>query len=131
MTAYGPYSPVRKAGDYYFISGQVGINPATKQAASSVKAQTRQVLANLDVLLISQGLSRADVIKTTVFLKNMQDFAVCNELYTDFFPEPRPARSCVEVSSLPAITATPLLIELEAVAYKPYGHANDVSKGVA
>lgn len=114
---FGPYTPVRKAGDYYFVSGQVGAD-ANKHAEPDIAAQCRQVCANLDSVLSSTGLSAADVVKTTVFLKNMNDFAAVNDIYVSFFPEPRPARSCVAVAALPNVADNELLIEIEAVAYK-------------
>ena len=114
---YGPYTPVRSAGDFHFVSGQIGVDPATKQAAADIAAQTRQALVNLGAVLREKGLTEADVVKTTVFLKDLGDFAAVNEVYQKFFPEPRPARSCVGVAGLPRIAATDLLVEIEAVAY--------------
>ncbi len=118
---YGPYSAVRQAGDWYFISGQVGIDPQSKLAQPSFSGQMQQVLANLDGLLAAHSLSPNDVVKTTIFLRNMDDFAACNELYVQYFPEPRPARSSVEVSSLPHLADTELMVEIEAIAYKQEG----------
>jgi len=73
-TKYGPYSPVRRAGNYYYVSGQVGVDPATKQAATDVSDQARQALENLRAVLAEDGLGLADVAKTTVFLTDMADF---------------------------------------------------------
>ncbi|HSH55202.1 MAG TPA: RidA family protein [Candidatus Limnocylindrales bacterium] len=115
---YGPYSPVRRVGDWYYVSGQVGIDPHTGSASADVHQQTRQVLENLNRLLDQHRLQPIDVVKTTVFLRNIEDFAACNDIYVEFFPEPRPARSCVAVASLPRIGTEELLVEIEAVAYK-------------
>lgn len=114
---FGPYSSMTKAGGFYFISGQVGISQESA-VDETVAAQTHQVLQNMKTVLEASGLSMSDVVKTTVFLLNMDDFKTVNEIYTSYFPEPRPARSCVEVSSLPQVSDTELLIEIEAVAYK-------------
>lgn len=116
---YGPYSPVRQAGDYYFISGQVGVNPATKQAAAGIAEQTHQALTNLQAVLQPAGLSLEDVVKTTVFLTNMEHFTEVNSVYVEHFTSvPRPARSCVGVAKLPNVAHNELLVEIEAVAYK-------------
>lgn len=117
MGALGPYSPIRKAGDNYFISGQVGVN-ADKKAAADVQEQCKQALENLKDLLKSADLTLADVVKTTVFLKDIGDFQMVNEVYMSYFPEPRPARTCLAVSSLPKVADHELLVEIEAVAYK-------------
>lgn len=115
--AFGPYSPIRQAGDYYFVSGQVGVTPE-RTAREDVTRQSQQALQNLESVLQSAGLAMADVVKTTIFLKNIADFAAVNEVYITHFPEPRPARSCVEVAGLPKLTDNALLVEIEAVAYK-------------
>jgi len=119
MISYGPYSPIRQADNFYFISGQVGIDPQTKLAAKDIKQQTVQTLENMKSLLAAHGLTLDKVIKTTVYLKNMTRFKDMNEVYTKYFNEPRPARSCVEVSALPKLAVNELLIEIEDVAYKP------------
>ncbi len=116
--AYGPYSPIKKAGETCYISGQIGIDPATKQAEADITTQTKQVLANLEALLGEAGLTRANVVKTTVFLTDMGDFAAMNEVFQEFFPAPRPARSTIGVNELPRVGDQPLLVEIEAVAYK-------------
>jgi 2-iminobutanoate/2-iminopropanoate deaminase len=115
---FGPYTPVRIAGDLAFVSGQVGIDPTSKQAEAGVEAQTRQVLKNLRKQLEDNGLNLGQVVKTTVFLTDMADFAAMNEVYLEYFPEPRPARSCVAVAELPRLSDNPLLVEIEAVAYR-------------
>jgi 2-iminobutanoate/2-iminopropanoate deaminase len=118
-TTYGPYSPVKKAGSFYFVAGQVGVDAETKTAPSAVAAQTHQALKNLEVVLKAVGLRLHDVVKTSIFLKDMCDFAAVNQVYVAYFNEPRPARSCVAVVELPRIIAgTDLLVEIEAIAHK-------------
>lgn len=114
---FGPYSAVRKAGSYYFISGQVGVDK-DKKTVGDVVAQTHQALRNLDDVLASEGLGFNDVVKTTLFLTEMSDFTTVNEVYLKYFAVPRPARSCVGVAELPDVGDKNLLIEIEAVAYK-------------
>jgi 2-iminobutanoate/2-iminopropanoate deaminase len=114
---FGPYSPIRQAGTLYFVSGQVGID-AYRQAANDVASQTHQALANMRDALESAGLFMGNVVKTTIFLKNIDDFTVVNEVYVSYFPELRPARSCVGIASLPKLADNELLIEIEAIAYK-------------
>ncbi len=118
MTTYGPYSPVFKAGNLYFISGQIGINPETMVADSGIIGQTKQALENLKRLLSENNLDIKNTAKTTVYLKNMTDFTAMNEVYVTCFQEPRPARTCVEVSKLPILADNELLIEIEAVVYQ-------------
>ncbi len=117
---YGPYSLVAKAGDMYFISGHLGVNNQTKKAPVSIEEQTHLMFSNLKTTLDNFGLSFGDIVKTTVFLKNIDDFDKMNVIYLQYFSDPRPARSCVEVSNLPNVTkdASHPLIEIEAVAYK-------------
>jgi reactive intermediate/imine deaminase len=116
---FGPYTPVRKAGNFYFISGQVGVDPLTKTASADVAQQTKQVLYNLESLLAEQNLTMNDVIKTAIFVTNIDDFASVNAVYETFFDNPRPARSTVQVAALPKVAGeTPLVVEIEAVAYK-------------
>ncbi len=118
-TQFGPYSPVKQAGNLYFVSGQVGVHPVTKTAPSDIRAQTRQVLDNLAAVLKTANLDLSHVVKTTLFLNNIDDFAAVNEIYVTYFPEPRPARSCVAIASLPRVAGdTELLIEIEAIAHK-------------
>ncbi len=115
---FGPYSPVCQAGDLYFISGQVGVNSVNKQAPQGIEQQTELLLINLEQALLEAGLTKKNIVKTTVFLRDMADFAIVNQLYMTYFAEPRPARSCVAVAELPRIGDQPLLIELEAIAWK-------------
>ena len=100
--AIGPYSPAVRAGQLVFISGQVPIDPSTGNLIDGdIAAQTRRALDNLGALLKAAGLSYANVVRTTVFLADMNDFSVMNQAYATFFSEPYPARSTVQVSRLP------------------------------
>jgi len=100
--AIGPYSPAVRAGQMVFVSGQVPIDPATGNLIDGdIAAQTRRVFDNLGALLKAAGLSYANVVRTTVFLADMNDFAAMNQTYATFFSEPYPARSTVQVSRLP------------------------------
>ncbi len=110
--ALGPYSQGVIMGNVLFTSGQVGIDPATSAVAADIEGQARQVLKNVKAVLEAGGASMNDVVKTTVFVKNMDDFARVNEIYAEFFTEPYPARSCVEVARLPK----DMLVEMEAIA---------------
>ena len=119
MTTYGPYTPVRQAGNNYYVSGQIGIDPATKTIGSDAAGQTEQALANLKHVLNGVGLAMNDVVKTTVFLTDMNNFAVMNAAYEKVFDAPRPARSTIGVRELPRVTeSVRLLVEIEAIAYK-------------
>lgn len=115
---FGPYTPIRQAGDLYFVSGQIGVDPETKQAAVSISEQTHQVFKNLEMVLGNANLTLGNVIKTTVFLDNIDDFAAVNDIYVGYFNGLPPARSCVAVSSLPKVADQKILIEIEAVVYK-------------
>ena len=111
--AIGPYSQGIKVGDMIFFSGQLPINVETGVMPEGIEAQTAESLKNIQGLLESQGLTFADVVKTTVFLDNMGDFAAMNGVYAQFFTEPYPARSAVEVAKLPKDA----LIEIEVIAH--------------
>jgi 2-iminobutanoate/2-iminopropanoate deaminase len=110
----GPYSQgIVAKGSFLFTAGQVAIDPATGQlAAGDVKAQTRQVMKNLTAVLKEAGSSMEKVVKTTVFLKDMNEFAMMNEIYGEFFPANPPARSTVEVARLPKDAK----VEIEVIA---------------
>ena len=94
----GPYSPAIRAGQLLFVSGQVSIDP---ESGSDIKAETRRVMENIGVLLRAGGLDFSAVVRTTVFLSDMNDFAAMNEVYGGFFAEPYPARATVQVARLP------------------------------
>ena len=108
----GPYTPIVRAGDWLVVSGQVGAVDG-KLVAGGVREQLAQSLANLRALLESQGASLTDVVKTTVFLRHMTDFAAVNEVYVDAFGDHRPARSAIGVAELPLGA----LVEVEAWAF--------------
>lgn len=110
--AIGPYSQAVMAGSLLYTSGQLGLDPDTGDLASGIEGQTKQSLKNVQAILEEAGLQKTDVIKTVVFLKNMSDFAVVNGIYAEFFGDHKPARSCVEVASLPKGG----LVEIEVVA---------------
>ncbi len=111
--AIGPYSQAIEVNGMLFTSGVIPINPATNQLVEGgIEVQAAQAIGNLKNLLEAAGSSCDKVIKTTVFIKNMDDFGTVNEIYKSFFEEDCPARSCVEVARLPK----DVLIEIEAVA---------------
>ena len=111
--AIGPYSQAIQAGNLLFLSGQIPIDPKTGDlVGGDIRQQTRQVLENIKGLLESQKLGMERVVKVTIFLKDMGDFAHVNEIYATYFPSSPPARSTVEVSRLPKDVA----IEMEAIA---------------
>ena len=110
--AIGPYSQAQIVGSLVCTSGQIPVDPATGLIAEGVEAQAEQVFKNIANLLESAGSSISKVVKTTVFIKNMDDFAAINAVYGKYFTQPYPARSCVEVARLPK----DVLIECEAIA---------------
>ena len=113
--AIGPYSQAIEVNNMVFTSGVISIDPKTNTlVAGTIEEQTEQVLSNLKNLLEAAGTSMDNVVKTVVFIKNMDDFGKINEVYGKYFPEPYPARSCVEVARLPK----DVLIEIEAIAAK-------------
>lgn len=101
-SAIGPYSPAIRAGQFLFVSGQVPIDPATGQIVEGdVQAQTRRVMENIGALLTAGGMTFAHVVRTTVFLADMNDFGAMNEVYGQYFQAPAPARATVQVARLP------------------------------
>ncbi len=111
--AIGPYSQAIKVGNLIYTSGQIPIDPATGTlVAGGIKEQTRQSLLNVQAILKEAGLSMSSVVKTTVFMADMNDFADMNAVYAEFFTEPYPARSAVAVKALPKGA----LVEIEVVA---------------
>lgn len=100
--AIGPYSPAVRTGSLLFLSGQVGLDPSTGNlVAGDIKAQARRVMDNIGALLASAGLDFSAVVRTTVFLADMDDFAAMNEVYSAYFEAPYPARATVQVARLP------------------------------
>ena len=112
--AIGPYSQAIEVNGMIYTSGIIPVVPATGEIPEGSQAQARQVLTNLSALLQEAGSSMDQVVKTTVFIKEMNDFGAINEVYAQFFPAPYPARSCVEVARLPK----DVMLEIEAVATK-------------
>lgn len=110
--AIGPYSQAVSCGDQLFISGMLGIDPTTGELQSGIAAQAEQALKNLCAALKANGMTEANVVKTTIFLTDMGAFGTVNELYAKVFTAPYPARSCVQVSALPKGG----LFEIEAIA---------------
>jgi 2-iminobutanoate/2-iminopropanoate deaminase len=109
----GPYSAALRAGELLFVSGQVPIDPATgKMVDGGIDVQTRRVLENIGLLLKAAGLSYEHVVRTTVFLADMNDFKAMNDVYGGFFPQPFPARSTVQAARLPRDAR----IEIDAIA---------------
>lgn len=109
--AIGPYSQAIVTGGMLFCSGQIPLDPVTGEIPEGVEAQAEQALTNVKNLIESAGASIDNVVKTTVFIKDMNDFAKINEIYAKYFTEPFPARSCVEVARLPK----DVLLEVEAI----------------
>lgn len=111
--AIGPYSQAVQAGGSIYVSGQLPINPPTGEfAGADIRAQARQSLENIKAILAAAGTDMAHVVKTTVLLQDMADFAAMNEVYAEYFSEPYPARAAFQVAKLPKDA----LVEIEAVA---------------
>ncbi len=112
--AIGPYSQGIKAGDFVFFSGQIPLDPATGELVNrSIENQTKRVLQNMQAALEGADLNFSHVVKTTIYLTDLDDFACVNEIYGSFFPQPAPARACVQVAALPKGCN----IEIEWVAF--------------
>ncbi|OGL46589.1 MAG: hypothetical protein A2149_00395, partial [Candidatus Schekmanbacteria bacterium RBG_16_38_11] len=113
--AIGPYSQAVKVGSWLFVSGQIPVDPATGEIVTGgIEKQTERVMENINNILIFSGMGLQDVIKTTIYLQNINEFAKFNETYAKFFPLEPPARATVEVSRLPKSVG----IEIETIAYK-------------
>ena len=113
--AIGPYSQAIDTGSFVFLSGQIPLDPETgKISGADVKSQTTRVLRNVEAVLAGAGLARTHVVKTTVFLADMADFAAMNEVYAEFFGATRPARSTVQAAALPRGA----LVEIEVIAQR-------------
>lgn len=112
--AIGPYSQAIEVNGMVFTSGVIPVDPATGEIPEGSVAQAKQVMENMRNLLEAAGTSMEQVVKTTVFIKEMDDFGAINEVYAQYFPEPYPARSCVEVARLPK----DVLLEMEVLATK-------------
>ncbi len=112
--AIGPYSQAIDTGSVVFASGQIPLNPANGEVVEGIKAQTEQSIANVTAILNEAGLTLDNVVKTTVFLADMNDFAAMNEVYGNAFKAPYPARSAVAVRELPK----KVLVEIEVIAMR-------------
>ena len=112
--AIGPYAQAWAAGNMLFTSGQLGLDPVTNTLPETIEAQTVQSLDNILAIVEEAGFQKTDIVKTTVFVKDLADFALVNKLYTGFFGDHKPARSCVEVARLPKDA----LIEIEVIAQR-------------
>lgn len=110
--AIGPYSQAIQTGNLLLTSGQLGLDPVTGSLPEGVEAQAEQALKNIGAILSEAGYTKEDVVKTTVFIRNMGDFGKVNTIYATFFGDHKPARSCVEVSALPKGG----LVEIEVIA---------------
>jgi len=115
--AIGPYSQGVAAGPWVFTAGQIGLDPETGELAEGLEAQARRALANVGAILAAAGCGWGDVVKTTVYLADMKDFAAVNALYAEAVSEPHPARSTVAAAGLPKGA----LVEIDAVAWKGTG----------
>jgi 2-iminobutanoate/2-iminopropanoate deaminase len=112
--AIGPYSQAVEAGEWIFTSGQIPLTPSGEMVEADIVKQTHQVIQNIRAVLQAAGSDLDRVVKTTLFIKDMNQFAAINEVYAQYFSEHKPARSCVEVARLPK----DVLIEMEVVALK-------------
>jgi 2-iminobutanoate/2-iminopropanoate deaminase len=110
--AIGPYSQAILSGNFLFLSGQLPIDPVNGEISGDIKAQTDQIFKNMASILAEVGASLKDVLKTTVFLKDLNDFAAMNEAYKQYFAHEPPARTCVQVAGIPRGA----LIEIESIA---------------
>lgn len=111
-SAIGPYSQGVKVGNMIYTSGQIPVNPETGELEMDIKKATKRSMENVKAILEEAGTTLENIIKTTIFLKDMNDFALVNEVYASFFKENPPSRSCVEVARLPKDA----VIEIEAIA---------------
>ena len=112
--AIGPYSQGVIVGDFVYTSGQIPLNPVTGELVTDIKLETKQSMENIKAILEEAGTSLNNVVKTSIFLKDLNDFEAVNEVYGTYFIENKPARSCVQVAKLPKDA----VIEIEAIAVK-------------
>lgn len=112
--ALGPYSQAIEAGDFVYVSGQIGIDPGTGEVVEGIEKQTEQVLKNLEAILTEAQTDFSQVVKFTIYLQSMDEFVTVNEIYGGYLTEPYPARATVEVSRLPK----DVLVEMDVVVYK-------------
>jgi len=109
----GPYSQAIRAGDFLFISGQIPLNPQSRKIEGNIKEQTERVIKNIEAILKAENSSLEDVVKVTVYLKDLKEFGEMNEIYERYFGNSKPARVTAEVSGLPRNAR----IEMDAIAY--------------
>lgn len=110
--ALGPYSPAVKLGDFVYLSGQIPLDPTTNEVVgTTIEEQTHQVMKNMYVILSEMGLDYRHIVKTTIFMKDLNDFNALNEVYGSYLSEPFPARSCVQVAKLPK----DVMVEIECL----------------
>lgn len=112
--AVGPYVQAIQKGNMLYASGQLGLVPETGVLAEGIEGQTKQALANVQAILDEAGYAKEDIVKTSVFLDDINDFGTVNEIYAEYFGDAKPARSCVEVAKLPKGG----LVEIEFIAIK-------------
>jgi len=113
--AIGPYSQAVEANGNLYVSGQIPFDPVTMELVSEdVKKQTEQCLKNIDAIVKEAGYVKENIVKCVIFIKDMNDFAIINDAYTDYFGNHKPARACVEVARLPR----DVLVEIDAIAAK-------------
>lgn len=112
--AIGPYSQAIEAGDFIYVSGQMGVDPKTGEAPEGIEGQTKQVMENIQAILTEAGVDFSQAVKFTIYLDSMDSFGVVNDIYGSYLKEPYPARATVEVSRLPK----DVLVEMDVVVYK-------------
>jgi len=112
--AIGPYSQAIQAGDFIYVSGQIGVDPTSGEVVDGIEKQTHQVLNNLQAILTEAKTDFSEVVKFTIYLKSMDDFAVVNEIYGSYLEKPYPARATVEVSRLPK----DVIVEMDVIVYQ-------------
>ena len=122
--AIGPYSQAIEAGDFIFISGQLPVDPHTGKIPATIENQAEQVMSNILAIMkaVDSALDYGDIVKTTVFLKDLEDFKIVNEIYAGFFRENYPARSAFEVARLPLDAR----LEIESIVYFPHSLINPI-----
>jgi len=112
--AVGPYSQALEVNGFIFCSGQIGIDPKTNELVEGIEKQTRQILKNLQEVISASGSDFNHILKTTIYLSDMANYALVNQIYGEYFKDHKPARATVEVSKLPKVA----LIEIDAIAIK-------------
>ncbi len=129
--AIGPYSPAVKLGDFVYMSGQIPVDPATGElVGDGIKEQTNQVFKNISAVLREMNLETRHIVKTTVFLTDMNDFAAMNEVYASYFAEPFPARSTIQVAGLPKNSKVEIeCLVIDTLAYEQQSGCSSCEEG--